>query len=268
MSRFEYEQSLTVKELSPIQNISCELSSSNNMLNKELNIGKGDKGEKGDDGYTPQKGVEYYDGDNGLGFTPCGNWVNNRTYSQYSLVSCNGKLWYALEENTGAEPSEGSAIWAHVPIAMQTAVGTDLPDNLENGGIWMHLQDDGHVVMKTQNSDGSYEVLYPETQASYVKDATGKSLQRWIYQHYFERDDIKVTFTDEDPVFTLTATLLSNENIVVAKHVITDSVVINGQKVHEFTAYDETGVYVMYRSKIVDTWENNYKVSSIPEVIV
>ena len=57
---FECEQSLTVKELSPIQNISCELSSSNNMLNKELNIGKGDKGEKGDDGYTPQKGVDYF----------------------------------------------------------------------------------------------------------------------------------------------------------------------------------------------------------------
>ena len=57
MSRFEYEQSLTVKKISSIQNIDCELSSSNNVLGKELNIGKGDRGE---DGYTPKKGIDYF----------------------------------------------------------------------------------------------------------------------------------------------------------------------------------------------------------------
>ena len=40
------------------------------------------------------------------------------------------------------------------------------------------------------------------------------------------------------------------------------------QKVHEFTAYDETGVYVMYRTKMVDTWNNNYNYHSVPEVII
>ena len=60
MSRFEYEQSLTVKKISSIQNIDCELSSSNNVLGKELNIGKGDKGDRGEDGYTPKKGIDYF----------------------------------------------------------------------------------------------------------------------------------------------------------------------------------------------------------------
>ena len=60
MSRFEYEQSLTVKKISSIQNIDCELSSSNNVFDKELNIGKGDKGDRGEDGYTPKKGIDYF----------------------------------------------------------------------------------------------------------------------------------------------------------------------------------------------------------------
>jgi len=241
---------------------------------------KGDKGDKGDPGYTPQKGidyfdgytpvkgVDYYDGDNGLGFSPCGNWVDNRTYNQYSLVSHNGKMWYSLVETTGEEPNDDSTVWAEVPISIQTAVGTDIPDNLESGGLWMHLQDDGHVQIKTQNSDGTYSVLYPETYASYVKDASGKNLQNWICQHYFERNDVKVMFTDEDPVFTRTATLLSDESIVVARQSIIDNLVSGGQKIHEFTAYDDSGIVVMYHTKRVETWTDNYTYYSVPEVIV
>lgn len=229
---------------------------------------KGDKGDKGDAGYTPIKDVDYRDGVDGIGMSPKGAWVNNRDYFQYDLVSHNGYLWYCLEDNIAQEPSNESSIWVKFNISMQSAVGTDIPDNLEDGGIWMHLQDDGHIILKTKDENGEYIPMYPETQASYIKDATGKSLQRWIYQHYFERDDVTIEFEDTDPVFTLTAKLLSNEKVVVAKHIIIDSVLTNKQKVHEFTAYDETGVYVMYRTKIVDTWENNYKVSSVPEVIM
>lgn len=232
---------------------------------------KGDKGDKGDAGYTPKKDVDYrdgIDGVDGIGMSPKGAWANNRDYFQYDLVSHNGYLWYCLEDNIAKEPNNEPDIWAKFNISMQSAVGTDIPTNLEDGGIWMHLQDDGHIILKTKDESGQYVPMYPETYASYIKDATGKSLQRWIYQHYFERDDIKITFVDEDPVFTLTATLLSNPNIVVAKHTITDSVAVNGQKVHEFTAYDETGVYVMYRTKMVDTWNNNYNYHSVPEVII
>lgn len=235
---------------------------------------KGDKGDKGDTGYSPVKGVDYFDGIDGtdgvdgIGMNPKGAWANNRDYFQYDLVSHNGYLWYCLEDNIAQEPNDDSAIWVKFNISMQSAVGTDIPTNLENGGIWMHLQDDGHIILKTKNENGEYVPMYPETQASYVKDANGKSVQRWIYQHYFEREDVKIEFEDTDPVFTLTARLLSNENIIVAKHTITDSVSTNKQKVHEFTAYDETGIYVMYRTKIVDTWENNYKVSSVTEVIM
>lgn len=232
---------------------------------------KGDKGDKGDTGYSPIKGIDYedgIDGVDGIGMNPKGAWANNRDYFQYDMVSHNGYLWYCLEDNIAQEPSNESSIWVKFNISMQSAVGTDIPDNLEDGGIWMHLQDDGHIIIKTKDENGEYIPMYPETQASYVKDVQGKSLQRWIYQHYFERDDVKIEFEDTDPVFTLTAKLLSNEKVVVAKHIITDSVLTNKQKVHEFTAYDETGVYVMYRTKIVDTWENNYKVSSVPAVIM
>lgn len=243
---------------------------------------KGDKGDKGEpgytpqkgidyfDGYTPQKGIDYFDGDNGLGFTPCGNWIDNRTYNQYSLVSHNGKLWYALEETTDEEPSDESAIWEEVPISMQSAVGSDIPDNLENGGLWMHVQEDStdegdHVVIKTQDSDGSYKELYPETKASYVTDSNGKSLQRWIYQNYFEREDVVVNFVDEDPVFTFTATNING--VVVARYTITDSVATNKQKVHELVAYDEETAEILYYTKTTDTWDGNYKVSSVTEVI-
>lgn len=243
---------------------------------------KGDKGDKGDAGYTPKKGEDYndgrtpvkgedyFDGDNGLGFTPCGNWIDNRTYNQYSLVSHNGKLWYALEETTAEEPSDESAIWEEVPISMQSAVGSDIPDNLENGGLWMHVQEDStdegdHVVIKTQDSDGSYKELYPETKASYVTDSNGKSLQRWIYQNYFEREDVVVNFADEDPVFTFTATNING--VVVARYTITDSVATNKQKVHELVAYDEETAEILYYTKTTDTWDGNYKVSSVTEVI-
>lgn len=232
---------------------------------------KGDKGDKGDTGYSPIKGVDYrdgIDGVDGIGMSPKGAWANNREYFQYDLVSHNGYLWYCFETNLGQEPNDESDIWTKFHISLQVAYGLETPTNLENGGLWMHLQEDGHVIIKTKDENGEYIPVYPETKAEYVKDATGKSVQRWIYQHYFERDDVKVTFKDEDPVFTLTATLLSNENIVVAKHTITDSVATNGQKVHEFTTYDETGVYIMYRTKMVDTWSNNYNYHSVPEVII
>lgn len=229
---------------------------------------KGDKGDKGDAGYSPIKDIDYRDGVDGIGMSPKGAWTNNRDYFQYDLVSHNGFLWYCLEDNIAQEPNDKSSIWIKFNISMQSAVGTDIPANLEDGGIWMHLQDDGHIILKTKDENGDYVPMYPETQASYVKDANGKSIQRWIYQHYFEREDIKTTFKDEDPVFSLTGTLLSNDRVVVVKHTITDSSSINGQKVHEFTAYDETGVYVMYRYKKVETKYDNYNMDIVPEVIV
>lgn len=237
---------------------------------------KGDKGDAGytpikgidyNDGYTPIKGVDYFDGQSGLGLSPRGAWVNNMDYWQYDLVSYNGYLWYCLEDNIAQEPNDDSTIWVRVNISMQSAVGTEIPTNLENGGIWMHLQDDGHVILKTKDENGEYVPMYPETQADYVKDANGKSLQRWIYQHYFDRDDVKITFKDEDPVFSFIATLVDSE-IIVAKNIITDSVNTNGKRVSEFTAYDDTGIYVMYRCKRVEQKYDNYNVDSVPEVII
>ena len=226
------------------------------------------KGDTGEAGYTPIKNIDYFDGVSGLGLSPRGAWVNNLDYFQYDLVSHNGYLWYCLEDNIAKEPSVDS-VWVKIEISMQSSVGSDIPTNLEEGGIWMHMQDDGHIVMKTKNSDGEYVVMYPETQASYVKDATGTSLQRKIYQHYFERDDVMVTLTDTDPVFTTKATLLGSGSIVVAEATLTDNSDVDGTMTREFTAYDETGVYVMYRC--VDHYTMNEETgiyTRTPELIV
>lgn len=231
---------------------------------------KGDKGDTGDAGYTPIKGIDYNDGVDGLGMSPKGGWVSNREYYQYDLVSYDGFLWYCVEDNLNETPSDDSDIWQKMVIQMQTSVGSDMPTNLENGGLWMDLQDDGHVVIKTKSTDGTYSTLYPETKAEYIKDATGESLQRKIYQHYFERDDVKLSFVDEEPVFTCTATLLSNENIVVAKATLTDVVTDEAkQDVMEFTCYDDTGVYVMYKVKIVGTQiDGGQTYETVPEVLM
>lgn len=237
---------------------------------------KGDKGDQGYspikgvdyfDGYTPIKGLDYTDGASGLGMSPRGAWANNVDYQQYDVVSHNGYLWYCLEDNFRVEPIEGSNIWVRFNISMQTAFGTEIPSNLEHGGIWMHLQDDGRVVLKTKDENGNFAAMYPETYAEYIKDTNGQTLQKWLYQRYFDRDDVKITFEDNDPVFKLTATLLTT-GIVVAEHTITDSVNMNGKKVHHFTAYDdETGKYVMYRYKKTETLHSNYLIDIIPEVV-
>lgn len=226
------------------------------------------KGDTGEAGYTPIKNIDYFDGVSGLGLSPRGAWVNNLDYFQYDLVSHNGYLWYCLEDNIAKEPSVDS-VWVKIEISMQNSVGSDIPTNLEEGGIWMHMQDDGHIVMKTKNSDGEYVVMYPETQALYVKDAAGTSLQRKIYQHYFERDDVMVTLTDTDPVFTTKATLLGSGSIVVAEATLTDNSDVDGTMTREFTAYDETGVYVMYRCVDHYTMDEETGIyTRTPEVIV
>lgn len=232
------------------------------------------KGDKGDTGYTPIKGVDYRDGvdgkdgASGLGFAPRGAWVNNVDYYEYDLVSHNGYLWYCDADNINSEPSNESPIWTILNISMQSAVGDTTPENLEDGGIWMHLQDDGHIILKTKNESGDYVPMQPETKASYVVDDAGTSLQRKIYQKYFDRDDVKVRLVDNDPIFTITASLLNNENVVIAKSTITDISDENTQYVEEFTCYDETGVYVMYKCKkqYVDNGDNTFDI--IPEVII
>lgn len=225
------------------------------------------KGDKGDTGYTPIKGIDYYDGTSGLGLSPRGAWNSEIEYTQYDLVSHNGYLWYCTENTTGTEPSIDD-VWQKIEISTQTAVSSGIPQNLEEGGLWLDLQDDGHVIIKTKNTDGTYSTLFPETKASYITDEIGESLQRKIYRHYFERDDVKVVMEDNDPVYTSTATLLSNSNITVAKSVLTDTSDENGMITEEFTVYDETGIFVMYKCKNVYTIDDENGVyTRTPEVI-
>lgn len=218
------------------------------------------KGDKGNAGYTPIKGIDYVDGASGLGLSPRGAWVNNVEYYQYDLVSHNGFLWYALDDTVATEPLNNSDVWVKIEISVQNAIGSDIPVNLAEGGMWLHMQDDGHIIIKTKSEDGTFTTLYPETQASYVFDATGESLQRKIYRNYFDRDDIKILLNNSDPVYTRTAVLASNNSIIVAKEVTTDTLDENGKVTTEYTAYDETGVYVMYKCKevLTDYGDGNY----------
>ena len=231
------------------------------------------KGDRGDDGYTPVKGVDYFDGASGLGLTPRGEWIRNKEFYQYDMVSYSQSLWYCMENNLAEEPSDSSTVWKKIEISKQLAIGTDIPDTLEEGGLWLQLQEDGHVLMKKRTANGQFETIYPEVLADYVKDVTGQPLQKKIYQHYFERDDVKTKLSiqnnaDKTSVYTSTATLLSNPKIVVAKCVTTDKLDVDGTCIEEFTCYDETGILIMYKCKRVLTENEDGSFEVIPEVII
>ena len=235
---------------------------------------KGAKGDKGDaftfDMFTAEQllSIKGEQGVSGLGMSPRGAWVNNKDFYQYDVVSHNGYLWYCIEDNLATEPSDDSTIWKKFNISMQSAVGTDVPANLEEGGIWLHTQEDGHVVIKTMNTSGEYISLYPETNAMYITDANGESLQRKLYKHYFERDDVKVKYIDNDPVYTTEARLLST-NVVVAKLVFTDNFDDKGTATEEMTIYSETGDgSVLYKCKRTFTDNGDDTYECIPEILM
>ena len=207
---------------------------------------KGDKGDTGEDGIDGTNGV---DGASGLGLSPRGAWISNKEYFQYDLVSHGGVLWYALQDNVASEPIPSSNIWVNIDIALQVSYGTEEPIRLSDGGVWLHLQEDGRVVMKTKQQNGDFIVIYPETKADYIRSADGVNLQRLIYQHAFDRDDVDVTSSDiVNDVMTVSAKLKSNSNITVATNVITDTSDVDNKITSEFTVYDNTGVYVVYKT--------------------
>lgn len=230
---------------------------------------KGDKGDAGRDG------VDGIDGASGLGMSPRGAYVANKQYYQYDLVSHNGLLWYATEEVVGVEPSETSTVWQKINISLQVTTSTQTPVALEDGGLWLHLQDDGHIIMKTKNESGEYAPLYPETQAKYVIDAAGENLQTKSYKAYFDRDDVVTTLTPNSDftVYTSEAKLKSNSNIIVARKVLSDTSKTAGDGISEqwtlvYTAYDETGVYVMYKCQQILNGYTDGRWENTPEVII
>ena len=223
---------------------------------------KGDKGDAGQDGTNGS------DGASGLGLSPRGAWVNNLQYFQYDLVSHNGYLWYCLQNNLAEEPTDVSTIWVKINIALQVSYGITTPTNLANGGVWLHLQDNGRVVMKTKQENGEFIAIYPETKAEYIRSANGENLQRMIYQHTFDRDDIDVTVSAViDDVMTTSAKLKSNPSIVVVTNVTTDTMDTNNQMTSEFTVYDNTGVYVMYKTTTTIT-ENEDESLTITKTVI
>ncbi len=224
---------------------------------------KGDKGDAGQDGTNGS------DGASGLGLSPRGGWVNNLQYFQYDLVSHGGYLWYCLQNNLAEEPTTTSTIWVKIEIALQTSYGTTTPSNLVEGGLWLHLQGNGRVIMKTKQSDGSFVTMYPETKASYITSTDGVDLQDLIYQHTFDRDDINVSVSPfvNDEMVTL-AKLKSNSSIVVATNVTTDTIDTNNQMTSEFTVYDNTGVYVMYKATTTITENEDESLTIIKTVII
>lgn len=122
------------------------------------------QGEKGLDG------ADGKDGESGTGLTPRGNYLISTDYFKNDLVSYNGKLYYALQDNTSQLPdNENSEYWEEIHISIQTFVSNIQNDHLESFGLWVHIQDDGHVILKTPNGE-LYNALYPETKTDYVFD--------------------------------------------------------------------------------------------------
>ena len=204
------------------------------------------KGDRGEAGYTPVKNVDYFDGQSGTGMSPRGAWDSNAIYTANDLVSHNGYLWYTPNGCRGSEPSVDSEDWIKLDVSLQLAVGTETPAFLEEGGLWLHVQNDGHVILKTKVGSG-YMSYMPETEANYVFDNTGTSLQKKIYQHYFERDDVEVTIKDNDPVYTMEARLIDTDenDVIVARVVLTENA--DGTETEVFTTFDEYGENPTYQ---------------------
>lgn len=204
------------------------------------------KGDRGEAGYTPVKNVDYFDGQSGTGMSPRGAWDSTAIYTENDLVSHNGYLWYTINGCTGSEPSADSEDWTKLDVSLQLAVGTETPAFLEEGGLWLHVQNDGHVILKTKVGSG-YMSYMPETEATYVFDNTGTSLQKKIYQHYFERDDVEIKITDNEPVYTMEARLIDTDenNVIVARAVLTENE--DGTETEVFTTFDEYGVSPTYQ---------------------
>ena len=137
------------------------------------------KGDKGEQGYTPVKNIDYFDGVNGFGLAPMGAWIESIDYSANSLVTYEGYLYYCVSENTGVVPGSDDT-WIEVDITLQITKSSEPPANLADGGLWLHEQEDGSILLKIRNQDGTFSVYYPATEAKYVKDSSGHNLQELI----------------------------------------------------------------------------------------
>lgn len=213
------------------------------------------KGDKGDTGYTPQKNIDYWDGENGTGLSPCGLWVDTRTYTQYDMVSYNGDLWYLTTESSINEVPENYESWERIILSVKLDVGVDVREDLEDEGIWFHQQEDSetHIILKTKTSSGEFLTLYPETKEAYITDSNGENLQEKLYHLYFNRLDVITTTTINDSAGTCSkiARLKDNEDITVATYFVTDTLETDSTVKTEFNIYDETGATNLYR--IIET---------------
>ena len=210
---------------------------------------KGDKGDRGTDGYTPQKGVDYWDGESGTGLSPCGAWIADRTYTKYDLVSYDGDLWYLKSDSSVNEIPINSEYWEKILLSVKMNIGKDVEDNLDDSGLWLHQQehDEQHIIVKTKISDGSFLTLYPETKEAYITDNNGNNLQEKLYYLYFNRLDVhvKIHVDDNNGIYSKFAYLVDTD-ICVASYIVTDTLDENGTIKTTFTVYDETGEIELY----------------------
>lgn len=222
---------------------------------------KGDKGDRGTDGYTPQKGVDYWDGESGTGLSPCGLWINTRTYTQYDMVSYNGDLWYLTTESSTDENPESSESWERIILSVKLDFGTEAREDLEDEGIWLHQQNDNdtHIILKTKTSSGDFLTLYPDTKEAYITDSNGENLQEKLYHLYFNRLDVVVetTVNDTTGIYVKSAHLKDNENITVAYHVIHDRLNSENEVISDLIIFDETGKNNIYHIKTRTVEEEN-----------
>jgi len=213
------------------------------------------KGDKGDEGYTPQKNIDYWDGESGTGLSPCGAWIADRTYAQYDMVSYNGELYYLISDSSINEIPEDYNVWEKIIFSVKLDIGRDVRTDLEDEGIWFHQQEDNdsHIILKTKTSSGEFLTIYPETKEAYISDSNGINLQEKLYYLYFERLDVIVSTTidDEAGTYKKIAKLSENEDVVVATYFIVDTLDIDGTIKTEFNIYDETGSANLYR--IIET---------------
>lgn len=139
---------------------------------------------------TPPTNTTYFDpitlrgekGASGTGLSVRGVWNSLDTYYVNDCVSLNNAMWYAIVENTNNAPNDLSTYWkkfADLPSPIR--VSTTQPASQNVGDEWHQISDtDNSLAIKVKQADGSYVAKNVVSNASFITDANGNTVQGHI----------------------------------------------------------------------------------------
>lgn len=121
-------------------------------------------------------------GASGTGLSVRGVWNSLDTYYVNDCVSLNNAMWYAIVENTNNTPNDLSTYWkkfADLPTPIR--VSSTQPNAQNVGDEWHQISDtDNSLAIKVKQADGSYVAKNVVSNASFIADANGNTVQGHI----------------------------------------------------------------------------------------